>query len=80
MTNTNGLDLPDAQPYLLHEVDRGEEVCGVVPEQAMSAIAERDRRVPALWISQGAPKLGWCRHHGPSHSPNRAAARFHRCC
>ena len=19
-----------------------------------------DRRVPALWISEGAPKLGWC--------------------
>jgi hypothetical protein len=90
-----GLDLPDAQLYLLHDVDRGEEFCGAVPEQAMSAIAERgrtlltieegiafllhqpgslaknkcyslggsrcgDRRVPALWISQGAPKLGWC--------------------
>ncbi|MFI7430902.1 DUF5701 family protein [Micromonospora sp. NPDC049836] len=24
-----------------------------------------DRRVPALWISQGAPKLGWCWHGNP---------------
>ncbi|SCG50856.1 DUF5701 family protein [Micromonospora inositola] len=24
-----------------------------------------DRRVPALWISQGAPKLGWCWYGNP---------------
>lgn len=44
----------------------------VTPEQAMpltalknqcfSRVGSRsgDRRVPALWISQGRPKLGWC--------------------
>ena len=81
--------------YLLVDVDRGEEFCGVRPEDALPVIRGRgrtpltidegiavvtlaprllekntcfmlsgsrrhDRRVPALWISQGAPKLGWC--------------------
>jgi hypothetical protein len=81
--------------YLLVGVDRGEEFCGVRPEDALPVIRERgrtpltidegialvtqrptvlernrcfmlsgsrrhDRRVPALWISEGAPKLGWC--------------------
>ena len=26
----------------------------------LSGSRRRDRRVPAMWISQGAPKLGWC--------------------
>jgi hypothetical protein len=81
--------------YLLVDVDRGEEFCGVKPEDALPVIRARgrtpltidegvavvtheplllernkcfmlagsrrhDRRVPALWISAGAPKLGWC--------------------
>jgi len=87
--------LPDRDAYLLLDIERGEEFCGVVPEDAMAAIAGRnrtpltieegialvthvpqvlvknkcfslggsrsgDRRVPAIWISQKAPKLGWC--------------------
>ena len=81
--------------YLLVDVDRGEEFCGVRPDEALPVVRGRgrtpltidegiavvtlaprlleknacfmlsgsrrhDRRVPALWISQGAPKLGWC--------------------
>ncbi len=81
--------------YLLLDVDRGEEFCGVRPEDALPVIRSRgrtpltidegiavvtqvprlleknkcfmlsgsrrhDRRVPALWISERAPKLGWC--------------------
>ncbi|WP_395573993.1 DUF5701 family protein [Streptomyces sp. BK79] len=81
--------------HLLLDVERGEEFCGAVPNDAMAAVAERgrtlltieegialmthapqvlvknkcfslggsrsgDRRVPAIWISQKAPKLGWC--------------------
>ncbi|MFJ8542762.1 DUF5701 family protein [Streptomyces sp. NPDC093586] len=81
--------------HLLCDVERGEEFCGVVPDDAMAAVAERgrglltleegialmthvpqilvknkcfslggsrsgDRRVPAIWISRKAPKLGWC--------------------
>jgi hypothetical protein len=76
-------------------VDRGEEFCGVRPEDALPVVRSRgrtpltidegiavvlqqpallernkcfmlsgsrrgDRRVPALWISERAPKLGWC--------------------
>lgn len=92
--------VPDADAYLLFDVDRGEEFCGAVPVEAMDAIAGRertvltieegialltlypevlvknkcymlggsrcgDRRVPALWISRNAPKLGWCWERNP---------------
>ncbi|WP_344455434.1 DUF5701 family protein [Actinocorallia aurantiaca] len=92
--------LPHQDAYLLLDVERGEEFCGVVPGDAMAVIAERgrtpltveegvallthfpqtlvknkcfslggsrcgDRRVPALWISAGAPKLGWCWEGNP---------------
>ncbi|MFC5745144.1 DUF5701 family protein [Actinomadura rugatobispora] len=92
---TKEVELPDARAYLLHGIERGEEFCGAVPNDAMDAIAARgrtlltieegialvtqfpavlaknkcfslggsrcgDRRVPAIWISQNAPKLGWC--------------------
>ncbi|WP_182113027.1 MULTISPECIES: DUF5701 family protein [unclassified Actinotalea] len=95
-----GTVVPDAQAYLLLDVERGEEFCGVVPSTAMDVVAQRgrtlltieegvgllthhpgvlvknrcfslggsrcgDRRVPALWISQGAPKLGWCWEGNP---------------
>ncbi|WP_425558586.1 DUF5701 family protein [Catenulispora subtropica] len=90
----------DTDPYLVFDVQRGEEFCDVVPLQAMATIEERgrtplsieegialvthfpellaknkcfelagsrngDKRVPALWISQGAPKLGWCWQGNP---------------
>ncbi|MEW2354947.1 DUF5701 family protein [Spirillospora sp. NPDC029432] len=89
------VDLPDQPVYLLFGIERGEEFCGAVPNDAMAAIGTRgrtlltieegiavitqfpevlvknkcfslggsrsgDRRVPAIWISQNAPKLGWC--------------------
>lgn len=89
------LGVPAARAYLLVGVERGEEFCGVRPEDALPVIRSRgrtpltidegialvthwphlleknkcfmlsgsrrgDRRVPALWISQRAPKLGWC--------------------
>lgn len=89
------LGVPDAPAYLLVDVERGEQFCGVPPEDALPVIRARgrtpltidegialvtqaphlleknkcfmlsgsrrhDRRVPALWISAGAPKLGWC--------------------
>ena len=34
-----------------------------------------DRRVPALWISQGAPKLGWCWFGNPHTWLGSASAR-----
>lgn len=86
---------PPATAYLLVDVERGEEFCGVTPEDATATVLARgrtpltieegialvthwpavleknrcfmlagsrrgDRRVPALWISERAPKLGWC--------------------
>jgi Family of unknown function (DUF5701) len=94
------IELPDEHAYLLLDVDRGEEFCGAVPNQAMATLTERrrtlltleegialltqhpaalaknkcfslggsrcgDRRVPALWISGNAPKLGWCWEGNP---------------
>lgn len=87
--------LPPHHAYLLYDVERGEEFCGVAPSDAVETLTARgrtpltieegiallthhreilvknkcfslggsrsgDRRVPAIWISQRAPKLGWC--------------------
>ena len=89
------LGVPAGPAYLLLGAERGEEFCGVRPEDALPVIIGRgrtpltidegialvtqrpgvlernkcfmlsgsrrhDRRVPALWISERAPKLGWC--------------------
>jgi len=89
------LEVPAASAYLLVDIERGEEFCGVRPEEALPVIRGRgrtpltidegiavvtqaphlleknkcfmlsgsrrtDRRVPAMWISERAPKLGWC--------------------
>ncbi|PXY28113.1 DUF5701 family protein [Prauserella muralis] len=97
---TEQTDLPDDRVYLLFEIERGEEFCGAIPNDAMDTIAARgrslltieegiamithypeslvknkcfslggsrsgDRRVPAIWISQHAPKLGWCWERNP---------------
>lgn len=94
------LGVPPDEPYLLVDVERGEEFCGVRPGDAVAEIVDRgrtpltilegmilqlvrpdlleknrcfmlagsrrgDRRVPALWISGGAPKLGWCWEGNP---------------
>jgi hypothetical protein len=94
------LDVPEAPVYLLVDVQRGEEFCGVRPADALPTILARgrtpltihegvafvtqfpevleknqcfmlsgsrrgDRRVPALWISGKAPKLGWCWEGNP---------------
>jgi hypothetical protein len=94
------LGVPPDDPYLLVDVERGEEFCDVRPRDAVAEIVDRgrtpltilegimlqlvrpdllvknrcfmlagsrrgDRRVPALWISGGAPKLGWCWEGNP---------------
>lgn len=100
----------DQRAYLLLDIERGEEFCGVVPNNAMATIASRgrtlltieegvalithhpeilvknkcfslggsrsgDRRVPAIWISQHAPKLGWCWQGNPHSWLGMASAR-----
>lgn len=104
------LGIPDAPAYLLVDIERGEEFCGVAPEAALPVIRGRgrtpltidegialvtlaphllarnacfmlsgsrrdDRRVPALWISQGVPKLGWCWDGNPHSWLGVASAR-----
>jgi hypothetical protein len=94
------LDVPQTRVYLLVDVERGEEFCGIRPADALPVIHGRDRtpltihegvalatqfpealeknrcfmlagsrrgdrRVPALWISGKAPKLGWCWEGNP---------------
>lgn len=101
-----------AAAYLLVGVDRGEEFCGVRPEDALPVITGRgrtpltidegiavvthaphlleknrcfmlsgsrrhDRRVPALWISERAPKLGWCWDGNPHSWLGVASAASH---
>lgn len=109
------LGVPGSPAYLLVDVDRGEEFCGVPPEQALPVISGRgrtpltidegialvlqrpdllernrcfmlsgsrrgDRRVPALWISAGAPKLGWCWDGNPHTWLGVASAAERRAC
>lgn len=89
------LGVPDAEAYLVFDVDTGSEFRNVTPDEALITMRTRgrspltieegiallthapeklrknhcfsllgsrcgDRRVPALWISEGRPKLGWC--------------------
>jgi hypothetical protein len=55
--------------YAVLDVRRGSEHRGRTPEAALEQLAAAgagDRRVPGLWISGGAPKLGFCwavNHH-----------------
>lgn len=106
------LNVP-AVPYLLVDVERGEEFCDIRPGDAVTEIVGRgrspltiaegivlhlvrpdllqknrcymlagsrrgDRRVPALWISQGAPKLGWCWEGNPHSWLGTASAAARR--
>ena len=94
------LGVPQAQVYLLLDIERGEEFRNVRPADALPVILRRgrtaltisegialithvpefleknhcfmlsgsrrgDRRVPAMWISGKAPKLGWCWEGNP---------------
>jgi len=94
------LEVPQGQPYLVVDLDRGDEFRGVRPRDAVTAITvagrtpltitegvmlqlvqpdllqpnrcfmlagsrRGDKRVPALWISERAPKLGWCWEGNP---------------
>lgn len=104
------LQVPTGEPYLLVDVERGEEFCGVRPGDAVKTITGRhrspltilegivlqivrpellqpnrcfmlagsrrgDKRVPALWISAKAPKLGWCWEGNPHTWLGTASAR-----
>ena len=97
----DGVEVPDADAYLLTGIDVGSEFLNVRPEEALVTIRERGRtpltiaegvalstvrpdrlrpnrcfsllgsrtgtnqRVPAVWISERRPKLGWCWDRNP---------------
>lgn len=52
----------------------------LVKNKCFSLAASRsgDRRVPAIWISQNAPKLGWCWERNPHTWLGMASARERR--
>lgn len=93
------LTIPDADLYLLVDVDTGREFLNISPEACLATIRARgrtpltmeegvaltlqhpallvdkasynciqmpgsrrtgDQRVPSIWFSKGAPRLGWC--------------------
>ncbi|MEV4213248.1 DUF5701 family protein [Micromonospora sp. NPDC049662] len=74
-----------AQDRLPLTIDEGLAFITLYPEalasnRCFSLVGSRcgDRRVPALWISQGAPKLGWCWYGNPHTWLGSASARPER--
>jgi hypothetical protein len=95
-----GVEVPDADAYLLVDVSTGPETLDVTPADALpritaagrtpltidegvallthhpdvlsarnafQALASRapNKRIPSLWMSKGAPRLGWCWEGNP---------------
>jgi hypothetical protein len=71
------LTIDEGMAVLLHSPD-------VLAESAFSLLGSRrgDRRVPALWLSGGRPRLGWCWAGAPhpwlgsASCAERVAAKF----
>lgn len=107
-----GVEVPDAEAYLLVDVSTGPETLGVTPADALPRITAAGRtpltvdegvallthhpevltdrnafqalgsradnkRIPSLWVSKGAPRLGWCWEGNP-HSWLGAASAAQR--
>ena len=67
MTPNDALETIRSQGRTPLTIDEGIALLTQFPERlrknhCFSLLGSRsgDRRVPALWISQGRPKLGWC--------------------
>lgn len=108
----DGVEVPDADVYLLTDVSTGPETLDVAPADALPRIEEAGRtpltidegvalltqhpdvlttrnafqalasradnkRIPSLWMSKGAPRLGWCWEGNP-HSWLGAASAAQR--
>lgn len=108
----DGVEVPDADAYLLVDVSTGPETLNVTPADALprirsagrtpltidegvalltqhpdvlttrnafQALASRadNKRIPSLWVSKGAPRLGWCWQGNP-HSWLGAASAAQR--
>ncbi|TDC32350.1 hypothetical protein E1211_21045 [Micromonospora sp. 15K316] len=76
------MEVITAQDRLPLTIDEGIALVTVYPaalakNKCFSLVGSRcgDKRVPALWISQGAPKLGWCWYGNPHTWLGSASAR-----
>jgi hypothetical protein len=76
------LDEMTGQGRLPLTIDEGIALITLYPaalasNRCFSLVGSRcgDKRVPALWISQGAPKLGWCWYGNPHTWLGSASAR-----
>ncbi|GAB3950236.1 DUF5701 family protein [Micromonospora vulcania] len=82
---STALDEMTAQGRLPLTIDEGLAFITLYPaalasNRCFSLVGSRcgDKRVPALWISQGAPKLGWCWYGNPHTWLGSASARPER--
>lgn len=68
--DVNSLAVPESDIYVLWDVDTGRSMLNISPSDSVAMIEskgrapltmyEGDQRVPSIWISKGAPRLGWC--------------------
>ncbi|MEU6202868.1 DUF5701 family protein [Micromonospora musae] len=82
---SSALEVITAQDRLPLTIDEGLAFVTLHPaalakNKCFSLVGSRcgDKRVPALWISQGAPKLGWCWYGNPHTWLGSASARPER--
>lgn len=81
----DAMDVIAARGRTLLTVEEGIALISHFPELlvknkcfSLGASRSGDRRVPALWISQNAPKLGWCWERNPHTWLGMASARDRR--
>ncbi|MFG2101378.1 DUF5701 family protein [Micromonospora echinaurantiaca] len=79
------MEVITAQDRLPLTIDEGLALVTLHPaalakNKCFSLVGSRcgDKRVPAIWISQGAPKLGWCWYGNPHTWLGSASARPER--
>ncbi|MDO3703502.1 DUF5701 family protein [Micromonospora sp. C28SCA-DRY-2] len=81
----DAMEVITAQDRLPLTIDEGLAFVTLYPavlakNKCFSLVGSRcgDKRVPAIWISQGAPKLGWCWYGNPHTWLGSASARPER--
>ncbi|MEV1333427.1 DUF5701 family protein [Micromonospora costi] len=82
---SSAMEVITGQDRLPLSIDEGLALVTLYPaalakNKCFSLVGSRcgDKRVPALWISEGAPKLGWCWYGNPHTWLGSASARPER--
>ncbi|MGK5737803.1 DUF5701 family protein [Micromonospora sp. URMC 103] len=82
---SSAMEVITGQDRLPLTIDEGLALVTLYPaalakNKCFSLVGSRcgDKRVPAIWISQGAPKLGWCWYGNPHTWLGSASARPER--